>query len=427
MKAAGALVAAPALARFLGGSASAEPLARGHGGMRGRSGAFAPIDQLLQRAVHDGTVAGVVALGATGGGVAYEGAFGRHGIAQGPAMSLDTVFWLGSLTKAVTATACMQLIERGKLHLDQPMGTLLPELASPKVLEGFDASGAPILRPAKRAVTLRHLLTHTSGYTYSIWSENLTRYQKVTGIPDISSCKNAAFSQPMEFDPGERWQYGIGLDWVGKAVEAVTDQSLEMYFRENIFAPLGMKDSGFLLTSDQRRRIAPAYRRKADGSLEPSLFEVSQRPEFFQGGGGMFSTPRDYIALLQMLLHDGTFRGARVLRPETVASMRQNHIGDLHVAPLKTAQPVYSHDCDLFPGMVQKWGLSFDINTEPGPAGRSAGSISWAGYLNCYYWIDPVKHVTGAIFTQVVPFYDPGVVRLYAGFERGLYDGLRQA
>ncbi|WP_394778899.1 serine hydrolase domain-containing protein [Undibacterium sp.] len=389
--------------------------------------AFASISQLLGRAVSDGTIAGVVAMGATDKGLVYEGAFGKRDIskgAAGAAMSLDKVFWLASMTKAITATACMQLMEQGKLQLDQPMGQILPELASPMVLEGFDSAGKPRLRPAKRAITLRHLLTHTSGYTYSVWSDKLVQYEKATGMPDIAESKNGAFSAPLEFDPGERWQYGISMDWVGKIVEAVSDQSLEVYFRENIFNPLGMKDTGFLISSEQKRRVATMYNRTASGGLDAAPFEFSQRPEFFMGGGGLFSTPRDYMAFLQMLLMEGSFNGAQILKPQTVALMRQNQIGELQVAPLKSVQPVYSRDADLFPGMVQKWGLSFDINAQQGLAGRSAGSISWGGLLNCYFWLDPVKRVTGAIFTQVLPYYDPAIVKLYAGFERGLYDGL---
>jgi methyl acetate hydrolase len=237
------------------------------------------------------------------------------------------------MTKAVTATACMQLVEQGKLRLDQPAGDILPELAAPQVLEGFDAVDRPKLRPAKRPITLRHLLTHTSGFTYSGWSEALTRYEKATGMPDIAFSKNGAFQAPLEFDPGDRWQYGISMDWVGKIIEAVTDQSLEIYFRENIFVPLGMTDSGFLISSAQRRRVATMYNRQADGSLAPAPFEISQRPEFFMGGGGLFSTPRDYMALLQMLLRRGMFRGARILKPETVALMFQNQIGELQRTP----------------------------------------------------------------------------------------------
>jgi methyl acetate hydrolase len=394
---------------------------------RTQAGSFAQIDQMLRHATDTNTVAGIVALGADTGGLVYEGAFGKRDMAKGPAMTPDTVFWIASMTKAITATACMQLVEQGKLDLEQPMGKLLPELASPKVLEGFDEAGAPKLRPAKRPITLRHLLTHTSGFTYSIWSEQLTRYQKVTGTPDISECKNASFSAPLEFDPGERWEYGISMDWVGKAVEAVSGQSLEIYFRENIFAPLGMSDTGFLISSAQKRRVATMYSRQAGGSLTEKPFEMPQRPEFFMGGGALFSTPRDYMAFLQMLLNRGSFNGAQILKAETVASMCQNHIGDLQFVPLKTAQPDLSADADPFPGMVQKWGLSFDINTEPGPYGRAAGSIAWAGLFNTHFWADPAKRVTGAIFTQILPFCDPAVMKLYAGFEKGLYEGLNKA
>jgi methyl acetate hydrolase len=318
----------------------------------------------------------------------------------------------------------MQLVEQGKLQLDQPIGKLLPQLESPKVLEGFDATGAPKLRPARCPITLRHLLTHTAGFTYTTWSEPMMRYLKFTGTPPIALAKNAALEVPLEFDPGDSWQYGINLDWVGKAVEAVSDQSLEIYFRENIFAPLGMTDTGFLISSAQKQRLAQLYNRKADGSLAPGALSPPQRPEFFRGGAGLFSTPRNYMAFLQMLLHDGTFNGAQVLKPETVALMRQNHIGDLNVTTLKTVDPGSSNDANLFPGMVQKWGLSFDINTESGPAGRSAGSIAWAGFFNTYFWLDPTKRVAGTIMTQLLPFADAQVLQLFARFERGLYNAL---
>jgi methyl acetate hydrolase len=380
----------------------------------GLSPALERVDQALRQAVDARAVPGVVAIGANDKGIVYEGAFG-------PSITPDSLFWIASMTKAITATACMQLVEQGKLSLEQTMGKLLPKLQSPKVLVGFDDSGAPKLRPAKTEITLRHLLTHTAGFTYSIWSEPMTRYEKVTGTPFIGECKNASFNAPLEFDPGERWQYGINMDWVGKAVEAVSDQSLEVYFREKIFAPLGMTDSGFLIGSAQKARVAPMFSRQHDGSLKYMEFEMPQRPEFFMGGGALFSTPRNYMAFLQMLLHDGTFNGVQILKPETVALMRQNHIGDLNVTTLKTVHPDLSNDANLFPGMVQKWGLSFDINTQPGPAGRSAGSIAWAGLFNTYFWVDPTKRVTGTIMTQLLPFADQQVLKLFATFESGLY------
>jgi CubicO group peptidase (beta-lactamase class C family) len=385
---------------------------------------FKAIDADLAAGVSRNDVAGVVALAATPQGLIYEGAFGAANPKTGAPMTADTVFWLLSMTKGFTATACMQLIEQGRLRLDDDAAKYLPELAAPQVLEGFAPDGTPRLRPAKRAIKVRHLLTHTSGYTYSIWSEALTRYEQATGMPDIATCRNAAFTAPLEFDPGERWEYGISMDWVGKLVEAVADQSLEVYFRENIFAPLGMKDSGFLIGSAQKKRVATLHNRRADGGLDPASFEMPQRPEFFMGGGGAFSTPRDYLTFLQALLNGGAFEGRRILRADTVASMTQNQIGALNVHEMRSAQAGYSQSFDQFPGQPHKWGLSFDINTQPGPNGRAAGSISWAGLLNCYFWLDPVRKVTGALFTQILPFYDERVVALYGAFERGLYAGL---
>jgi len=378
-----------------------------------RRGRFGAVDTAFRRAVETGDVAGVVAMGATQKGILYEGSFGKADIGLGTSMAPDTVFSLFSMTKAITATACMQLIEQGRLRLDQKASDILPQLAFPKVLEGFDADGNPRLRPAKRAITVRHLLTHTSGYTYANWSEALTRYQQVTGLPDIATLRNAAFEAPLEFDPGDRWEYGIGMDWVGKLVEEVSDQSLEIYFRENIFEPLGMKDSGFLIGSDQKRRVATLFNRQPDGRLAPAPFEMPQRPEFFMGGGGAFSTPQDYMKFLQMLLNDGGLGGVQILRQETVALMMRNQIGELDVHEMRSVHPQYSNSFDQFPGQPHKWGLSFDINEFPGPNGRSAGSISWAGLVNCYFWLDPLRKVTGAMFTHILPFFDARVVSLY--------------
>lgn len=427
LKQASGLLAVTAVGGLTGIQAEAAeaPLARSH--VVTHNPSFAPLDLALRQAVDNGTVAGVVAMGATQRGLIYEGAAGHANPQAGTAMTPDTVFWLLSMTKAITATACMQLIEQGKIRLDQPAGDIFPDLKSPQVLDGFDAAGQPRLRPAKNTLTVRHLLTHTSGFTYSIWSEDLSRYEKVTGMPDIGYSMNGAFKAPLEFEPGERWQYGISMDWVGKLVEAVSDQSLEVYFREHIFAPLGMSNSGFLISSAQKQRVATMHNRQADGSLKAAPFEINQRPEFFMGGGGAFSTPRDYMALLQMLINGGRYRGEQILRADTVAAMFQNHIGDLLVTEMKTAQPAWSNSFDQFPGMRHKWGLSFDINTQPGPHGRSAGSISWAGLLNSYFWVDPVRKVAGSLFTQVLPFYDPRVVDLYGQFEQRLYHGLQDA
>jgi methyl acetate hydrolase len=392
-----------------------------------RTEQFASIDRALHSAVEDGTVLGAVAMGCTSDGVVYEGSAGTANIETGAPIAADSVFWLLSMTKTFTAVACMQLVEQGKLDLEQRASDILPELGSPQVLEGFAADGTPRLRPARRPITVRHLLTHTSGFTYANWSEALPRFERVTGLPDITSLRNTAFEAPLEFDPGDRWEYGIGMDWVGKLVEQVSNQSLEVYFRENIFEPLRMKDSGFLIGSEQRRRVATCASRQPDGSLKPEPFEMPQRPEFFMGGGGAFSTPRDYLRLLRALLNGGVLDGARILQPETVLSMRTNQIGELDVHEMRTAAPDWSNSFDQFPGQRHKWGFSFDINEQPGPDGRAPGSMSWAGLLNCYFWVDAAKDVAGVLFTQVRPFFDERIVALFGEVESGLYRGLERA
>jgi methyl acetate hydrolase len=387
----------------------------------------ARIDAALSRAVEAGEVPGVVAMAATESGTLYEGAFGLRDLAGGPAMTLDTVFRIASMTKAVTSVAAMQLVEQDELQLEEPIGSVLPELASPQVLEGFDASGAPRLRPARRPITLRHLLTHTAGFGYEFWNPGLIRYVDVTGMPSLRTGKLAALRMPLVFDPGERWEYGVNTDWVGRIVEAASGQSLDAYFREQIFAPLGMTDTGFSLSTVQEPRLVNVHQRKADGSLEPTATEARAQSEFSSGGGGLYSTGRDYLTFLQMLLHQGRFNGAQLLRPETVAMMAQNQIGDINAGIMKTAMPELSNDVDFFPGIPCKWGLGYMINTQPGPNGRSAGSLTWAGIYNSYYWIDPQKRVTGVILTQILPFADQRAVRLYLDFESGVYDTLKAA
>ncbi|HUH83080.1 MAG TPA: serine hydrolase domain-containing protein [Stellaceae bacterium] len=382
------------------------------------------IDKVLKSATDRGDVPGVVAVAATESGPAYEGAFGVRALPAGPAMTADSVFWIASMTKAITSTAALQQVERGKLALDRPISDVLPELAAPKVLEGFDAAGEPKLRPAKRPITLRHLITHTAGFGYDIWSPDLLRYEEKTGTPGIISCENLALTTPLTFDPGDKWDYGINIDWIGKAVERVSGQKLGDYFRENLFEPLGMKSTGFKIQDEWRTRLVGMNARQADGKLEPMPFEIPQEPEFQMGGGGLYGTAADYLAFTQLFLHEGRANGRQVLKAETVRMAAQNQMGDLNVRLLKTAIPAYSHDAEFFPGMVKKWGLGFMINTERVPGGRSAGSLAWAGLGNTYFWIDPAKRIAGVILMQLVPFADAKALDVFAKFENAVYASL---
>ncbi len=374
----------------------------------------------LRRATNSGDLPGVVAAAATSDGMIFEAAFGTRDLATGVPMTTDTVVWAASMTKAVTAACAMQLVERGKLSLDTD-SPVLPELARVQVLDGFDEGGKPRLRAPKRAITLRQLLTHTSGHAYGMWNADIARYIEATGTPSITSCRNAALLLPLASDPGEKWEYGIAIDWAGKAVEAISGQTLDRIMQDEIFGPLGMSDTGFKLGAEQRQRLAKVHSRSNEGLVSTPM-EIPQDPEFHMGGGGLYSTVGDYLKFTQMILHGGTFNGAEVLRPATVAAMSLNAMGDHVCNPMKTAAPSVTNDVDFVAGM--KWGLSFLINPTALPTGRSPGSLAWAGLANSYYWIDPVRRVTGVYATQVLPFFDQKAVETFAAFEAGIYAAL---
>jgi CubicO group peptidase (beta-lactamase class C family) len=339
------------------------------------------IAKTLEDAVAAGDLPGVAATAATDKGVIFTGGAGT--------ISPDSVLSIASMTKAITGAAAMQLVEQGKLALDEPVGKLVPELGKRQVLDGFAADGQPRLKPASRPITLRQLLTHTSGLGYDTWNAGILKYCKATGTPAVGSCQNAALSTPLVFEPGERWEYSISIDWAGKMVEAASGLRLDRYLRENIFAPLGMADSGFRLDDALRARRPPIYSRTPDGVAAMEYSELPQEPEFHMGGGGLYSTIGDYLKFTRAILAGG----GGILKPATVALMAKNAMGDVTCRPIKSQMPERSTDLDFVDGM--KWGLSFMINPTAFPGRRSAGSLTWGGLYNSYFWIDPVKKVTG--------------------------------
>ncbi len=381
-------------------------------------------DALLARAAQAGDVPGVVAMATTGDQLLYEGAFGQR-VQGGAAMTTDTVVWIASMTKAVTSVAAMQMVERGKLSLDTPAHQVVPAIAEAQVLTGFDAAGKAQTRPPKRPITLRHLLTHTAGFSYEIWNHDIQRWQAQFGLPGITECKNASLKTPLLFDPGERWEYGINIDWAGKMVEAVSGQKLGQVLKANVFDPLGMASTAFRITPDMRARLAKIHQRGDDGQLSPLMdLEIPQEPEFEMGGGGLYSTAGDYLKFVRMILNDGAGNGERLLRPDTVALMARNNGGANRQGVMKTAIPPLSNDVDVFPGIPKAWGLSWMINTKAAPTGRGAGSLMWAGLANSYYWIDRANDVAGVYLTQILPFADVKSYPLFESFERAVYESL---
>jgi methyl acetate hydrolase len=381
-----------------------------------------PLQKALEAAVGPDRIPGIAAAVATRDGVIFEGAVGQKSAGSPAPMTFDSVFRIASMTKAITGAAAMQLVEQGRLALDQPAKQVLPLLGQVRVLSGFDAS-APVMRPPCTDITLRHLLTHTAGFAYDIWNENIARYTKENDIPAMRTAKLAAFNVPLVRDPGERWEYGVNIEMAGRMVEAASGLDLETYLQKNILMPLGMRDTSYIARDAWERRLTGVHARKADGTLElaasPTIDEATR--EFFPGGGGLYSTAPDYMRFLRALMNGGELDGARILKSETVALMGENHMGPLNVEPLPTSVPQLSNPVDLMPGIVKKWGLTFLINTDAAPSGRSAGSLAWAGLYNTYYWLDPSAKVAGVFMTQVLPFADATVLQALDTFERAVY------
>jgi len=349
-----------------------------------------------------------------------EVAVGRRSLDEAAPLGVDGVFWVASMTKAVTSVAALQLVEQGRLSLDGPIGEVLPELADPDVLEGFSDAGEPVLRKARTKLTLKHLLTHTSGFSYDFANGKLARYLKETGSPSAATGLKAGLRQPLMFEPGTQWEYSIGIDWVGQAVEAASGLRLDAYFEAHVTGPLGMRDTVFLPGEAQAGRRAAMHQRQADGRLAVVPFEPRPAPEFLAGGAGLYSTVPDYLAFLRMILN----QGAGLLRPETVAAMGTNQIGALRAGKIGSVNPALTAEADFYPGMDSKWGLGFLINPERGMFGRSAGSLAWAGLPNCYYWVDRAAGLGVVFLTQVLPSGDLGALKAAAGFEAALYASL---
>jgi CubicO group peptidase (beta-lactamase class C family) len=379
-------------------------------------------DAVLRAGVARGDVHGVVGLVTTPDGTVYEHAFGARNLATDTPMTPDTVFAVASLTKAVASTAVMQAVERGLVTLDQPLGGILPWLGEAKVLAGYDADGEPLLRPPMRPVTLRHLLTHTSGFGYDHWSADTFGYLQRHPAPFAT---HAFIRTPLLFDPGEGWAYGVGIDWAALVLEAVTGTDLEGWLQAELFGPLRMEAS-WKLTPATFARLAPNHHRQPDGTLRPATPRHPERGDFDSGGAGIHTTAADYAKFVRMILDRGRGPdGTRVLAEETVALMcRPDAAPNNTVLPLVSVDPPVSNSGEFFPGLPKRHSLAFMVNDEEATTGRSAGSLAWAGVANAYYWIDPKRGIGGIYLTQILPFLDTRALPLFHAFETAVYDGL---
>lgn len=384
----------------------------------------AALDTILSEAARAGEVPGVVAMVANRDGLLYQGGFGTRRLGADAPMTPDTVTWIASMTKAITTVALLQLVEEGRVDLDAPASTYAPEIGEAALLHDFDAEGRPLTRTPARPVTVRHLLTHTAGYTYDFASSALRKYMKATGLPATNTGKLASLGAPLVGEPGEAFIYGISTDWVGRIVEIVTGKPLETVFRERVTGPLGMADTMFRLGADQMARRATVHGVTEDGTYVPTEMVVVQEPEFASGGGGLYATAGDYLTFLRMILAGGSLGGERILGAESIAGLMTDQIPGLTVPSLGLMSPMGLRSADFFGGKPTGWTLGFQLNREPTAEGRPAGSLSWAGFGNTFYWIDPKTGLAGVFLTQIVPFFDPRAISLFRAFETEVYRSL---
>jgi methyl acetate hydrolase len=383
----------------------------------------APFGATLDASLKSHSIPAAAAMVASPDTILLHDAFGHRNSGSSPAITTQSIFRIASMTKPVTAVAAMQLVERGKIKLDDPVATYLPKLAALQVIDGFAADGHPKLRPAAGPVLVRHLLTHTSGFAYAIWDpaqNTYAEYVKKTKAPELDV-------EPLSFDPGTQWRYGTSMDWTGRLVEAVSGRTLEAYFQQEILQPLGMKDTSFVMEKDKYERLVSVYKRETGGTLVEQERKMPNPPKSFNGGGGLYSTPEDYVKFMQMILRRGEGSGGvRLLKSETVDLMAANHVGTMSAGKLKTVDPTYSADMDVHPGHTDGFGYGFLINAEDYEDGRAAGSLAWAGIDNTFFWIDPQRRTCAVIMMQFLPFCDPAAVAVLHDFERAAYSGARR-
>ena len=378
------------------------------------------IDQILEKHIASRDLPCAVAGVANAEGTLYMGAAGLRSLDASDAMTTDTIFAIASMTKAITTVATLQLVEQGLIDLDTPITAYLPHLEHLKVLDGFDDDGKPMLSSPKTSPTTRQLLTHTSGYVYEIWNANGLQRVASEQIDSLFAEGGDGMTAPLGFSPGERWEYGIGIDWAGVIVETLSGKGLDVYFQDHIFAPLGMHDTSYKVPDEKAARRAAIHSR-----TEAGLTVIPHLGESVSGGGGLSSTITDYLRFMRALLNQGTLDDAKILQPDTVDMMFENHIGDLDVTPGPTQMPTMSNDFDMGFGQPAKWGLGFLLHEAQTESGRPKGSASWAGLFNSYFWIDRENDLCAVIGTQVLPFYDTHAVAMLKDFESAVYKNLK--
>ena len=378
------------------------------------------LDYTVNRA---GGAPGVVAMATDRNANFYEGAAGKRELGKDQPMTLDSVMAIFSTSKALTGTAIMQLVEEGKISLSDAAKKYVPEIAEIQVLDGFDAGGQPKTRAPKRDITVNDLMLHISGLCYEFFSHDDLKYRTAKNIPTVVSSSFASIRTVLLHEPGERWTYGVNIDWLGRIVEQQRGKRLGEVMKERIFGPLGMSDIAFTLTDSMKARRATLHDRAQDGKLTPLPdLILPQPPEMDMGGHGLYASVGEYMKFIRMFLNDGAGPNGRVLKAETVEQMSKNGLpAGVTSGGWKTSIPSLSNDGEFDPGIKKTWAYTFQRNEEPTATGRPTGSLMWAGLGNLFYWIDRKNGIGGYFGSQILPFQDVASYPGFVDFEAAVY------
>jgi CubicO group peptidase (beta-lactamase class C family) len=370
------------------------------------------IDGVVQGHLEAGRIAGAVVAVARQGRLAFLAPYGVMDLGRGDPMVADAIFRICSMTKPITAVAAMQLVDQGTIVLDDPVSRFIPAFSNVQVFTGGSAA-APELRAPARPLTVRDLLTHTGGLTYGMFEPHPVDSMYVAAnlinhATTLEEFANRAATMPLRFDPGTRWNYGIGLDIMGRVIEVASGQSFDAYLQEHLFAPLGMTETGFTIRAGTESRIPTLYAPGPDGALVPLPVPVcgdhgpSQR--LLSGGGGLVSTAGDYLRFAQMLLNGGELDGQRVLSSGSAAAIMQNQL-DPALLPLPSAAAVLGA-LDR-PGQGHGFGGGVLLDADATPIADAPGVYRWMGYAFTFFWIDPTEELIGIVMAQYVPTVPP--------------------
>ena len=376
----------------------------------------AAVSNVLQTATDRGDVPGVVVAVVDRNGVLYHEAFGRSSLLRNTPMAKDTIFNMASMTKPVTSVAVMMLVDEGRLKLDDEVAKYLPKYKDPRVISRFNEADASYdTRPARRAITIRHLLTHTSGIGYGFSSPLLTKIMQKTMQPELEL--------PLLFDPGESWAYGASTRVLGQVVEVISGQKIDAFLESRILQPLGMRDTGYLVPPAKYSRVVAVNARGADGKFVERPMPATL-PANVAGDGGLYGTAADYALFVRMLLNRGRLGETRILSEKSAKAMLEGHTGKVVVQPQESANQALSRNFPIGAGK-DRWGLGFQLQAERLPNRRSPGSGTWAGIFNTHFFIDPDREIGVVVMMQTLPFYDEASMTVYAGVEEAVYRNLK--